>query len=267
MRERLLWLPDVLSAAGLKVAAQPGWRTRGGDDIGPVLGVICHFTGTTDTRNNMPTLRALIDGRTDPPLAGPLSQLGLGRDGTYYIIASGRANHAGKGAWNGITTGNGSFIGIEAENSGRKSDPWPSVQLDAYHRGAAALLRHMGRTAASCCGHREWALPVGRKPDPNFGMNLFRVSVAAILNGTAPAPVLIPPVEPGGKARPTIRRGSTGPFVTELQQRLRVPNAAGINVFGPATEAAVREFQRTHGLVPDGIVGPKCWEALDHASP
>jgi len=28
------------------------------------------------------------------------------------------------------------------------------------------------------------------------------------------------------------------------------------------TEALVREFQRTHGLVPDGIVGPKTWEAL-----
>jgi peptidoglycan hydrolase-like protein with peptidoglycan-binding domain len=33
--------------------------------------------------------------------------------------------------------------------------------------------------------------------------------------------------------------------------------------FGAKTEAAVRAFQRAHGLLPDGIVGPKTWAALD----
>jgi peptidoglycan hydrolase-like protein with peptidoglycan-binding domain len=33
-------------------------------------------------------------------------------------------------------------------------------------------------------------------------------------------------------------------------------------VFGPGTEAAVRAFQRTQGLVPDGIIGPKSWGLL-----
>ena len=35
--------------------------------------------------------------------------------------------------------------------------------------------------------------------------------------------------------------------------------------FGPRTKAAVRTFQRDHGLVPDGIVGPNTWRALDAA--
>jgi hypothetical protein len=256
----LIWLPDVLRAVGLKVALVDGWQERGGGNVGRTLGVICHYTGTVGG-GNMPTLRTLIDGRADLP--GPLSQLGLGRDGTYYVIAAGRANHAGRGIWNGIAAGNSSFIGIEAENSGRAGDHWPPVQLDAYHRGVAAILGHVGRTAASCCGHREYARPTGRKPDPNFEMDPFRQAVASILSGAVPPPRLIPAVEPAATRRPTIRRGATGPFVEALQRKLGLPNPDG--AFGAKTEAAMRAFQRAHGLVPDGIVGPKSWEALDRA--
>jgi N-acetyl-anhydromuramyl-L-alanine amidase AmpD len=261
MPNRLLWLPDALRAAGLKVALVDGWQARGGDNIGRTLGVICHYTATVGG-GNMPTLDTLIRGREDLP--GPLSHLGLGKDGTYYIIASGRANHAGRGLWNGITTGNTNLIGIEAENSGRAKDPWPAVQLDAYHRGVAAILAEAGRTAASCCAHREYARPTGRKTDVNLDMDAFRQAVATILNGDAPPPVLIPAVEPGARARPTLRRGDTGPFVNELQEKLKIGVVNG--VFGPKTEAAVREFQRARDMVPDGIVGPKSWAIIDAAS-
>jgi len=37
-------------------------------------------------------------------------------------------------------------------------------------------------------------------------------------------------------------------------------------VFGGQTEAAVRSFQRGCGMVPDGIVGPKTWGALDEVA-
>ena len=33
-------------------------------------------------------------------------------------------------------------------------------------------------------------------------------------------------------------------------------------LYGSTTEAAVRAFQRSCGLVPDGITGPKTWSAL-----
>ena len=261
MSPRLTWLPDVLHGAGLKVSLVPGWETRGLDTLGRILGVICHYTATPDATRNMPTLDLLVRGREDLP--GPLCQLGLGRDGTFYVVASGRANHAGRGEWNGITTGNTNFIGIEAENSGRSNDPWPAVQLDAYHRGVAAILREVGRTAASCCGHREYALPSGRKSDPNFVMDDFRQRVAAILGGSAPPPLLIPAAETGGRSRPTLRRGDTGQFVAELQRRLGMPD--GPDVFGPKTEAAVRAFQRQRNIVPDGIVGPGTWSEIDAA--
>lgn len=273
----LTWLPDVLKNAGLKVALVPGWEDRGATDsrgnrnVGTIFGVICHHTGV-NSNLNMPTLRALVEGRKAGPgvtaLPGPLAQLGLGRDGTYYVVAAGRCNHAGSGIWQGLTNGNSNFIGIEAENRGVANDlPWPAVQLDAYHRGVAAILEHIGKGPEFCAGHKEYALPPKRKNDPSFDMNAFRAAVAAIINHTAPAPVLIPASENGNALnRPTLRRRLNDQtreeemtFVKQLQTKLGI-EANGI--FGAATEAAVREFQRQHNLVADGIVGPKTWAAL-----
>jgi peptidoglycan hydrolase-like protein with peptidoglycan-binding domain len=259
----LTWLPSVLKTAGLKVAPVDGWESRGRADVGQTCGVICHHTAGS-ANGNMPSLRVLIDGRSDLP--GPLAQLGLGRDGTYYVIAAGRCNHAGAGIWQGISNGNSNFVGIEAENTGLPSDPWPAVQVDAYQRGSAAILSHIGRGADFCAGHKEFATPRGRKSDPSFDMNVFRSGVASILNGTAPAPALIPLLEPAGVAaaasRPTIRRGQQNDFVRTLQSKLGI---AADGVFGANTEAAVRAFQRAKALVPDGIVGPKTWQVLDSA--
>jgi peptidoglycan hydrolase-like protein with peptidoglycan-binding domain len=258
----LTWLPDVLKAAGLKVSTIDGWETRGRGDVGHIFGVICHHTAGP-LKGNMPSMRTLINGRPDLP--GPLAQLGLARDGSYIVIAAGRCNHAGKGIWRGIVNANSNFIGIEAENTGLPNDfPWPAVQIDAYHRGVAAILKRIGRGPEFCAGHKEYALPIGRKDDADFDMDAFRLSVAAIINGSAPPPVLIPPVEPspppGVQPRPTLRRGASGDLVKQIQAKVGV-NADG--KFGPKTEAAVRAFQREHGLVPDGIVGPKSWTALD----
>jgi peptidoglycan hydrolase-like protein with peptidoglycan-binding domain len=258
----LTWLPMVLEGAGLKVALVDGWAGRGRSEMGRVEGVICHHTAGPRT-NNMPSLGTLIKGRSDLP--GPLAQLGLGRDGTYYVIAAGKCNHAGAGQWRGFTNGNLSFIGIEAENAGTPADfPWPDVQMDSYRRGVAAILQHIGHGPEFCAGHREYALPVGRKNDPLFDMDTFRAEVAAIMNGSAVPSEPIPSVEPAGAGRPTLRRGAFGDLVRDVQTRCDV-EADG--VFGAQTEAAVRHFQREHALVPDGIVGPKTWAAFDAIGP
>jgi hypothetical protein len=258
----LLWLPAALREAGLKVAPVDGWESRGRARMGDVAGVICHHTaGPRD--GNMPSLRLLVEGRVD--LAGPLAQLGLGRDGTYYIVAAGRCNHAGAGSWMGITTGNTNFIGIEAENAGNANDPWPEVQMDAYRRGVAAILGHIGRGTEACAGHKEYALPRGRKNDPAFDMDVFRREVGEIMAGTRPPRPPIPAVESpsdGRASRVTLRRNATGELVKTVQARLRL---AADGFFGPETEAALRQFQRTRDLVPDGIVGPQTWAALDQA--
>lgn len=57
----------------------------------------------------------------------------------------------------------------------------------------------------------------------------------------------------------TLRKGSRGSEVATLQRML---NLIADGIFGPLTDEAVREFQKSHSLVVDGIVGPKTWAAL-----
>jgi N-acetyl-anhydromuramyl-L-alanine amidase AmpD len=79
------------------------------------------------------------------------------------------------------------FIGIEAENVGDGSDPWPDVQMEAYAKGVAAILCHIGASSIMAVGHKEYALPPGRKIDPSFNMVAFRQKVAAFM-GKAVSP-------------------------------------------------------------------------------
>jgi peptidoglycan hydrolase-like protein with peptidoglycan-binding domain len=263
MQYELSWLPDTLMGAGLKVATVDGWRSRGRASMGEVRGVICHHTAGP-LAGNMPSLRLLVEGRSD--LRGPLAQLGLGRDGTYYVVAAGRCNHAGAGAWQGITTGNSNFIGIEAENMGGGREPWPEVQMEAYARGVAAILARIGQDVRFCAGHKEYALPAGRKDDPDFDMTVFRQTVSELMSGVRAPRASIPASElPAAREtpRPTLRRNATGELVKRIQMQLGLGTDG---LFGPATEAAVRGFQRNHPpLVPDGIVGPASWAVLDPA--
>lgn len=246
------WLADVLRAAGLQVQEEAGWQSRGRAEMGTVKGVLCHHTAGPLT-GNMPSLDTVQNGRPDLP--GPLAHLLLARDGTFIVIAAGRCNHAGAGSWRGVTTGNSNFIGIEAENTGLPNDPWPDAQLDAYARGCAAILAHAGAPVIMCAGHKEYALPHGRKSDPDFDMGAFRQRVSAFLGASQPiavGPVSLTP-------RPLLRLGSSGEYVRTLQGLLGVEQDGS---FGPKTVAAVTAFQTRQGLTADGIVGLATWSHL-----
>lgn len=66
-----------------------------------------------------------------------------------------------------------------------------------------------------------------------------------------------------------IKRGCKGSAVKVLQTALNAINEEyALTVdhdFGPKTEAAVLDFQQTHDLEDDGIVGPLTWAALAEA--
>jgi len=175
-------LADVLRAAGLEVVEVEGWQTRGAKrldngrrELTDVLGLTAHHTATPWTRaGDYPSLATVRDGRSDVP--GPLAQLGLGRSGTWYVIAAGYAHHAGVSLEVSMTSAH--TIGVEAEAAGT-GDPrdWPDVQYRSYARGMAALSRNYGVPNAHVRGHKETAAPLGRKIDPSFDMTRFRAEV------------------------------------------------------------------------------------------
>jgi putative chitinase len=57
----------------------------------------------------------------------------------------------------------------------------------------------------------------------------------------------------------TLRRGSKGGAVKQMQRKLGIPADGD---FGPGTDAAVRKWQAANGLTADGIVGAKTLAAL-----
>lgn len=168
---KLLNLADVVRRSGLRVVEIPGWRTRGGELAeGAPLTIVAHHTATSRlAAGDIPTLRILRDGHGTLP--GPLCQLGLSRSGVVYVVAAGRANHAG-------TTfqprqSNSRSIGIEAEHDGLS--PWPAAQYAAYVALCDTLRQAYGDPPVE--GHKEVAAPRGRKSDPNFAMPAFRSDI------------------------------------------------------------------------------------------
>jgi putative chitinase len=62
-----------------------------------------------------------------------------------------------------------------------------------------------------------------------------------------------------------LRRAAHGAEVELLQKSLRDAGFSTGQIdgrFGPATEAALLAFQRSHGLLADGVAGPVTWRAL-----
>lgn len=112
-----------------------------------------------------------------------------------------------------------------------------------------AILRETQGTVTQLRGYDEMHFEISGSP--------AQCALAVKLLG--PAAVKSP-----ATTKPTIKRGSTGDDVKLVQRFLAVVSThdPGYGTFGPATELAVRGYQRSQGLVADGIVGPQTWARI-----
>lgn len=150
---------EALRDQGLELGFCPGWETRGSPVFWP-QGAVVHHDADPDRWTTAPGI--FISGR--PDLAGPLCNTALAATGKVWLVAAGRANHAGTGGWRGLV-GNSTVWGTEAQNAGT-GQTWPDEQIDAYVRLHQALAEFYRWPAGAemVCRHAEWA-PT-RKIDP-----------------------------------------------------------------------------------------------------
>jgi len=192
------WLAALRAEGITDIVEMPNWKTHNrnpGRAWGDVHGLAVHHTAGVGTG------MADYCYNGSAALPGPLVQDFLAKDGTLYLVGNGRCNHAGTiaaNAHNAIVNeampfnstlkpdatepydGNRELYGLEIENRGDGSDPYPAKQMDVAVRWAAARCRVHDWTAGSIAGHKELTR---RKTDPSFDIAGFRRIVRDRLKG------------------------------------------------------------------------------------
>ncbi len=149
---------------------------------------------------------------------------------------------------------------------------WQSVgtRHDRHHVDYSQVLR-LVRTRMTLDGIERDLLDVARSPELAALVSddgVLRVTrhpgvvpeaASAVPPGPAPAGPVIPAPAP-----PTIRRGMQGEHVAAWQ---RILETTADGLFGPATEALTKAWQRRHGLEPDGVVDATTWAIALAAEP
>jgi hypothetical protein len=170
----IVWLADRLrSTTGLDVRTIDGWQDRGRPASTGTFaprGVLLHHTappGVTVTPGNPhPSLNTVIYGRSDLP--GPLCHVLVDRNGVCWIIAAGRANHAGEARASGpmpAGDGNSLYVGIEIEYNPEVQSA-NEIQKSSACIAAASIVSRLGNGRNYVRAHKETCVPVGRKTDP-----------------------------------------------------------------------------------------------------
>ena len=273
---------ELLKSWGWDVQFAAGWETRSNSSTVLIpTPVTVHHTG------GYATATSYMMNPRDRPQLKVLCNVHITRDHKIKILCAGGASHAGytyKPNFDTINEGdapldrdlkpggdsssfspNKRSIGIEVDGQGGANewDEWMHGATVAFAAAAQVANGWMYKGGnARVCAHKEHTK---RKPgDPFINMGTFRKEVAAFVEapyGPSGTPVVTEPVA----VTPTqIKRNSKGFNVLKLQKLLIAKGAklSPDSIFGPITEAKVKEFQKSKGLQADGIVGPKTWKAL-----
>lgn len=157
--------PPVVSAPS------PNFNSRNGMDIDSI---VLHHTASNNGAGDLAYMR----NRSSKVSAHYM----LDRDGTIYQLVGDekRAWHAGESALNGVPTDvNGRSIGIEIVNDGSGRTPFTEAQYKSLTQLVGYLKQRYDVPMKNIVGHKDVALPRGRKTDPapNFDWNRVRNAI------------------------------------------------------------------------------------------
>lgn len=173
MGMRVSELGDRLTHWGVPWGWVAGAERRGNEFPTRPDGALRHWIGSSGRG-----LGVITNGR--PDLQGPLSQLNQTRDvdkrtglDFVWVVATGKANHAGDGVLNGIT-GNYKLLGLEIDWAGSSEHFGPMRELTSELCMRALLDCCAGTDTNDVGEHREYARPIGRKQDTNLSGDKLR---------------------------------------------------------------------------------------------
>ena len=237
---------------GVTVVEVDGWQSRGSSSFTPRGSVNHHTAGGANGAT--PSLNTCIYGR--PDLSGPLCNVMQSRepnpaDDKAYVIAAGRANHAGDGGWKGLS-GNSSVYGLEIEHTGTSS-------ISEERRVIAATI-HAALIDGTCgpdmvCQHFEWT---SRKIDlaTEVDVNGWRQRVANALasGGIAPTPEPLPPPPIGENMY--LVQGDNAIAVAGAGYWRTCPNMEEVNAFQAMGMKVWRVNQRQYDVIKNAVLNP-----------
>ncbi|MBO9541408.1 N-acetylmuramoyl-L-alanine amidase [bacterium] len=192
--------PSVLAGGGLQKPAvtqvpSPNHNDRPGGSK-DITAVVLHHTsgGTLESNANY----------FKNPSAQVSSHYIVGKDGRIVqsVQDGKRSWHAGTSEFKGRNDVNDFSLGIEIVNAGTGSDPFPDSQYKSVIDLVAWMCQTYNIPVDRITGHKDIALPRGRKndPAPNFDWNRVRSGVQAKLQGgSAPAAKPAAPAQPVAK--------------------------------------------------------------------
>jgi N-acetylmuramoyl-L-alanine amidase len=158
--------PPVLSAPS------PNFNDRGGKDIDTI---VLHHTASNNGAGDLAHMRN--------PKSEVSAHYMVDRDGKIYQLVgdSKRAWHAGKGELHGVPTDvNGRSIGIELVNDGSGKTAFTEAQMKSLTQLTGYLKQQYDVPMRNIVGHKDVAVPKGRKSDPapNFDWNRLRKGIS-----------------------------------------------------------------------------------------
>ena len=164
--------PGVFKKPPVIAAPSPNWNERGGKDIDTI---VLHHTASNNGQADLAHMRN--------PKSEVSAHYMVDRDGKIYQLVgdSKRAWHAGKSELHGVPTDvNGRSIGIEIVNDGSGRTPFTEAQYKSLTQLVGFLKQEYKVPMNNLVGHKDVAVPKGRKNDPaaNFDWNRLRDGIS-----------------------------------------------------------------------------------------